>query len=152
MTIIKELPIACTLLRGASTELAQTTPSRCACSASQSSKGQGIEKAASITAATLATGAAACAACCILPFALPAAALASIGSIIALFEHAYRWMTDLASVVAIASWAWIAWQSLHNSRKPSTLSLSIMVMASGIITIALLWPLIERPIIEALRS
>jgi hypothetical protein len=61
-------------------------------------------------------------------------------------------MTDLASVVVIASWAWIAWQSLHNSRKPSTLSLSIMVMASGIITIALLWPLIERPIIEALRS
>ncbi|HEU0145692.1 MAG TPA: hypothetical protein VFR21_02320 [Bradyrhizobium sp.] len=115
-------------------------------------KGRAGETAASITAATVATAAVACAACCILPFALPAAALAGAASVIALFAHAQRWMTNLAALAVIASWAWLTWQAVRHNRKPSTSAISIMFVASGIITIALMWPLIERPIVQALRG
>jgi len=130
----------------------QAAALRCACSASAEAERQGGETAVSVTAATLASSAVACVACCIVPFALPAAMLAGVGSTLALFDHAHRWMTNVAALAVIASWAWLTWQAVQNNRKPSTSAVAIMFVASGIITIALLWPLIDRPIIQALRS
>lgn len=63
--------------------------------------------AASIAAA----GALACAACCILPFALPAAALAVAGGTLAWLANVY----EGAIVVAIALVA-AAWAGSHGSR------------------------------------
>lgn len=130
----------------------QTPPVACACSSAPKPNTETAQQVAGITAATLATGAAACAACCVLPFALPAAVLASAGGLIAVFEHAYRWMTSLATLVVIATWAWLAWQNMRGHRKPSASTVYIMFLASGIVAIAQLWPLIERPVIQALRN
>ena len=109
-------------------------------------------KAAGVTAVTLATGAVACGVCCVLPFALPAALLASTGTVLALFVKMHLWVTILAILSVVGAWGWISWQSRRTRRKPATSTLFMMVAATVLLTVAVLWPLIERPIIQALRA
>jgi membrane protein implicated in regulation of membrane protease activity len=70
--------------------------------------------AAGVIAVTAATGAVACGVCCVLPFALPAVALAGVGSIVALLAGALFWATALAVVAVAGAWLWVAWQSLRS--------------------------------------
>jgi hypothetical protein len=59
-------------------------------------------KAACAVAMTAATGAAVCAGICVLPFALPAVAIAGFSSMIALLAGALAWVTALAvAIVAL---------------------------------------------------
>ena len=109
-------------------------------------------KAAGVTAVTLATGAVACGVCCVLPFALPAALLASTGTVLALFVKMHLWVTILAILSVVGAWGWISWQSRRTRRKPATSTLFMMVAATVLLTVAVLWPLIEKPIIQALRA
>jgi len=107
-------------------------------------------KAASALAITAATGAAACAACCVLPFALPAVALAGIGSVLALLAGALVWVTALAVVTIAGAWAWIGWQSLQSRRRPAFSTLYIMGGATALTAVTVLWPRIEPALIRAL--
>lgn len=129
--------------------------SACGCAAPSvsdtTSKKRPGEKAAGIAAMTLATGAVACGACCVLPFALPAAMLAGGGSILALVAKAHLWVTALAIVGVIGAWGWIAWQTARSRRSPAVSTLAAMVGATVLLSIAALWPLIERPLIGMLR-
>jgi hypothetical protein len=113
---------------------------------------QSAAKAVSLTAATLATGAVACGACCVLPFALPAAALASTGSVLAWLAGAHAWITGLALVAVLGAWAWIAWDAARSQRRPARSTLYVMTAATILTTVAVLWPLIERQIVRALMS
>ena len=109
-------------------------------------------KTAGLTAATLATGAVACGACCVLPFALPATVLASTGGLIALVVKMHLWMTLLAIAAVAGAWAWIGWQSAKTRRRPARSTLVLMIGATAMLSVAVLWPLIEMPIIYLLRA
>ena len=133
------------------------TPSSCACTTTASvvkvpSKAPPGTKAAGVTAVTLSTGAVACAVCCVLPFALPATLLAGTGTLLAWFVKMHVWVTIIAIVSVVFAWAWIAWQSRRTRRRPATSTLFMMAAATVLLAIAVLWPLIERPLIHALRA
>jgi hypothetical protein len=131
-------------------------PSSCACAPSASvvktpSKELPGSKAAGVTAATLSTGAVACGVCCVLPFALPATVLASIGPLLAWFVNMHLWVTILAILSVVGAWGWIAWQTRRTSRKPAISTLFMMGAATVLLTVAVLWPLLEKPLIRMLR-
>jgi hypothetical protein len=132
-------------------------PASCACAPSASvvktpSKELPGSKAAGVTAATLSTGAVACGVCCVLPFALPATVLASTGSLLALFVKMHLWVTILAIVSVAGGWGWIAWQTRRTSRKPAVSTLFMMAAATVLLTVAVLWPLLEKPLIRMLQA
>ena len=131
-------------------------PSSCACATSASvvktsSKEPPGSKAAGITAVTLSTGAVACGVCCVLPFALPATILASTGSLLAWFVKLHVWVTILAILSVVGAWGWITWQTRRTRRKPATSTLFMMGAATVLLTAAVLWPLLEKPLIRMLR-
>ena len=107
-------------------------------------------KAAGLTAVTLATGAVACGACCILPFALPAVVLAGTGSILALLAEAHVWVTSLAFLAVIGAWGWVGWQTARTGCRPAASTFYLMVAATVLLGIAVLWPVIEPQLVHAL--
>jgi hypothetical protein len=132
-------------------------PSSCACATSASvvktsSKEPPGSKAAGVTAVTLSTGAVACGVCCVLPFALPAAVLASTGSLLALLVKMHVWVTILAILSVAGAWGWIAWQTRRTRRKPALSTLFMMGASTVLLTVAVLWPLLEKPLIRMLRA
>lgn len=132
-------------------------PAPCACASSAPIVGNAVgelpgSKAASVTAMTLSTGAIACGACCILPFTLPATVLAATGSVLAWFVHMHVWVTILAILAVVGAWGWIAWQILRTRRKPAMSTLIMMASSTVFSTVAVLWPLIEKPLIRMLRA
>lgn len=132
------------------------TPSSCACATSSAvttatSKEPPGSKAAGVTAMTLSTGALACGACCVLPFALPATIAASTGALLAWFVKIQVWAKILAVLSVMGAWGWIAWQSRRTRRKPALSTLVMMGTATTVLTVSMLWPLLEKPIIRLLR-
>ena len=132
-------------------------PSSCACATStsvvkNSSKEPPGSKAAGVTAMTLSTGAVACGVCCVLPFALPAAVLASTGSLLALLVKMHVWVTIIAVLSVAGAWGWIAWQTRRTGRKPALSTLFVMGASTVLLTVAVLWPLLEKPLIRMLRA
>lgn len=95
-------------------------------------------KAASALAMTAATGAAVCAACCVLPFALPAAALAGLGSVLALLAGALAWVTALAVVAVAGAWTWVGWQSLRSRARPASSTLYVLGSATALTAVAMM--------------
>ena len=110
----------------------------------------GPTKATSIFAMTAATGAVACAACCVLPFALPAAALAGLGTVLALLAGALTWVTALAAVAVAGAWTWVGWQSLRSQARPAPSTLYVMGSATALTAVAIMWPRIEPVLVRAL--
>ncbi|MDT7533088.1 hypothetical protein OVY48_06515 [Sphingobium sp. SA2] len=108
-------------------------------------------KGVGAVAATASTAALACGVCCVLPFALPAAMLASLGGVFAWFADAYRWMVPLAVLAVAAGWLWIGWQSWSTKRRPARRTLVVMAFATGMTGLALLWPKIEPFMIQLVR-
>lgn len=132
-------------------------PSSCGCSTSASvstatAKEPPGAKAAGVTAMTLSTGALACGVCCVLPFALPATVLASTGALLAWFAKIQLWAKILAVLSVLSAWGWIAWQSYRTRRKPAVSTLVMMGAATMVLTVATLWPQLEKPIIRMLRA
>jgi cytochrome bd-type quinol oxidase subunit 2 len=140
MTIAGPSSIACTL----------TPP--CACAAERVAQEPTGAKAAGAAAMTLSTGALACGACCVLPFTLPATILASIGPLLSAFIHMRWWLAAVSVIAVIGAWGWIAWQMRRTGRKPSLATLTMMMASTLLVTGSLLWPLIEKPLIHALRA
>ena len=94
-------------------------------------------------AAVLATGALACGVCCVLPFALPAAALAASGGMLAWLGSAYSWAMVVAGIAVFAAWVWVAVQSMHARRAPARATLIAMSVATSILAAAFGWRYIE---------
>lgn len=133
------------------------TSSSCECATPASavkalSKVPAGSNAAGVTAVTLSTGAVACSACCVLPFALPATVLASTGPLLAWLVGMHVWVTLLAILSVIGAWAWIAWQSHRTQRRPANSTLIMMAVSTVLLTVAVLWPLIEKPLTRMLRA
>lgn len=90
--------------------------------------------------------------CCVLPIAIPAIALAGTGSAIAWLGGAQGWATMIAAFVVAAAWGWIGLQSILARAKPARATLYMMVIATVILMLGLLWPRIEPLIVTRLRA
>lgn len=114
----------------------------------------GAAEAGAGVAATMTSSAAvlSCAACCVLPLALPAAALAGAGATLSWLEGAAPWLRALSVIVVAAAW-FIVWrQSRATGRKAAPSTLILLGVSTLLTVIALLWePLIEAPLIGLLR-
>lgn len=108
-------------------------------------------KAASAVAVTTSTAALACGICCVLPFAVPAAILGSMGGVLAWFAAAYAWLTPIALIAVAAGWAWIGYQSWRARRHPARLTVLAMTSATVMMAAAWIWPVFEAMVIAFVR-
>ena len=110
----------------------------------------GPTKATGIFAMTAATGAVACAACCVLPFALPAAALAATWN----RARIARGRTDLGDRIGGCrrrgrlDLGRVAELAITGRPAPSTLY--VMGSATALTAVAIMWPRIEPALVRAL--
>jgi len=107
------------------------------------------EKAACAAAVATAAGAVICGVCCALPFALPAVALAGGGTLFAWLGGGQAWVTIGAAIVVAGAWGWIGWQSIRSKCKPARATLYVMGIATIILALAFLWPMIEPQLVRA---
>lgn len=110
------------------------------------------ESAASGAAVTAAVGAVACGVCCVLPFAMPAVALAASGGVLAWLGQAFWGALYLAVGIVAAAWAWVLADTLRTRTRPARMTLSMMVLATAALALAAIWPTIEPWIIDRLRG
>ncbi|GAA4477871.1 hypothetical protein [Gluconacetobacter asukensis] len=130
-------------------------PAPCGCAgncgpAKAEAKPQG-NRAVSAAAATASTAALACGVCCVLPLALPAVLLGSVGGILAWFADAHRYVTPVALLAVAAGWLRVLQQSRQTGKRPATSTLHIMGFATVMMALASLWPKFEAPIAGFLR-
>lgn len=109
-------------------------------------------KVVAAAAAITATGALASAAGCILPFALPAVALAGAGSIVAWLVQAQGWMMNLALVAVTSGWIWGGWLSLKHRSRPALSTVGAMAAATLALALAGIWPVIEPAVVALTMS
>ena len=93
-----------------------------------------------------------CAACCVLPIAIPAITLVGAGSVIAWLGGAQGWATMIAAFVVAAAWGWVGLQSIFAKAQPARTTLYVMVIATIILMLGLLWPRIEPLIVSRLKA
>ena len=108
-------------------------------------------RAVGVVAATVSVTALACGVCCVLPLAIPAVMLGSVGGVLAWFSHAYSWMAPVAITAVIAGWLWVAYQSRRSGKRPAKPTLLIMAFATLMMVLASMWPMFEGPISVLLR-
>ena len=113
---------------------------------------QGPEKTACGVAIATAAGAVLCGVCCVLPFALPAVALASSGTAIAWLASGYSWATTIAVAIVGAAWLWIAVRSVRAQARPSSATFYAMGIATVVLGLAVVWPRIEPSVIALLKA
>lgn len=113
---------------------------------------RGASRFASTAATTTAIGAIACGVCCVLPFALPAVALAGTGGVIAWFGQAFWGALYSAGVLVTIAWAWVAVSSIRTRRRPAPSTIRAMLVATVALGVALIWPTLEPHILRALRG
>ena len=95
--------------------------------------------------AVLAVGAVACGVCCALPFAVPAALLATSGGALALFAGFRGWPVIIAVAVVVAAWMWVALQSYRSRRRPAQTTVVALGIVTAVIVLGLAWPLMVSP-------
>ncbi|MGH9139611.1 MAG: hypothetical protein ACRD2I_00565 [Vicinamibacterales bacterium] len=113
---------------------------------------QAPEKTACRVAIATAAGAVLCGVCCVLPFALPAVALATSGTAIAWFAAGYSWATTIAVAIVAAAWLWIAVKSMQAQAWPAASTFSAMGVATVVLGVAIVWPRIEPALISMLKA
>lgn len=109
----------------------------------------GSPKAARVALAC-ACGAAACGAACVAPLVLPAVVLAGTGVMLAWLATAHAWMTVLGIIAVTVAWLWIWRQASGSGQRPSRSTLYMITVATFLLALALLWPLLEPQIARAL--
>ena len=108
-------------------------------------------KIAGTVAATASSAALACGVCCVLPFALPAATVGTLGGVFAFFESAYSWMRWVAVMAVAAGWAWVLLQSARAGQRAAKSTLVVMAFATLAMVLGLMWPMFEEPLTRMLR-
>lgn len=108
-------------------------------------------KAVGAVALTSATAALVCGVCCVLPLALPAVILGSVGGVLAWLSNAYAWLTPISVVAVISGWGWVIIQSVRTDRRPAHSTIATMAFATFAMILALMWPMVEEPISSLLR-
>ena len=83
--------------------------------------------------------AAACAVCCVLPFAMSAVALTTLGGVFAAFSGPYRWVRNLAVIMIATGWALLVWRSVRARRGPARSTVRAMIFATLVGAVAVGW-------------
>jgi hypothetical protein len=109
-------------------------------------------RTAGMAATSAGVAALACGVCCVLPFALPAATLSTLGGLVAVAAHAYWWALGVAAVAVAAGWVSVAWQRVRTGRRPARATVVAMSAATLVLGVAASWSLVETRIAAALRS
>ncbi len=110
--------------------------------------GKSVTRFATTSAIVVAGGALACGVCCVLPFALPAAFLASSGGVLAWFAGLYSWAAFAAAGLVAMAWLLVVFQSIKTRRRPARTTITALLAASVILTAALTWPMLESFVIR----
>jgi hypothetical protein len=97
-----------------------------------------------------ACAATACAAVCVAPLVLPAVVLAGMGTMLAWLAGAQGWMTGLALLTVAAAWLWVWREAGRLGMRPSPSALHFMGVATFLLALALVWPLLEPQVARAL--
>jgi hypothetical protein len=105
-----------------------------------------------VAAGTAAVAALACGVCCVLPFALPAVALAGFGGIVAALAQIFWWALGVAVIAVVAAWSWVIWRSVKTGRRPAAATLRAMIAATALLVAAAGWPYLEPAVRRALKS
>jgi uncharacterized membrane protein YfcA len=87
-----------------------------------------------------------------LPFAFPAVAAASTGSVLAWLAGAHSWATALAAAIVAGAWISIGIQSRRARRSPSRATVYMMALATAVLLLAVLWPRLEPYLIRAVTQ
>ena len=66
--------------------------------------------------------------------------LAGTGAVLAWFAKIQMWAKIVAVLSVLFAWGWIAWQSRRTRRKPALSTLVMMVTATTLLTVSMLWP------------
>jgi hypothetical protein len=88
----------------------------------------------------------------VLPFALPAVAVATFGGVLGAFARVYWWALWAAIGAVGTAWAWVGWQSRRARRRPARSTLRAMTGATLLLGAALSWSFVEPFIVRALRQ
>jgi hypothetical protein len=101
---------------------------------------------------TTAAGAVACGICCVLPFAFPAVAAASTGSVLAWLAGAHKLGngTGGRNCRRRVDFDWN--QSRRARRSPSRATVYMMALATAVLLLAVLWPRLEPHLIRAVTQ
>lgn len=94
----------------------------------------------------------ACGVCCVLPIAVPALALSSLGGIVAVVSRGYRWAMWFALAAIAVGWAWVALQHIRSGRRIHPTTRRGMLLATLVVVAAYAWPSFERMVVAALRD
>jgi hypothetical protein len=105
-----------------------------------------------VAATSTAVAALACGVCCALPFALPAAALATFGGVIAAAARAYWWALGVAVLAVAGAWLWVARQSARSGGRPGRSTVVTIGVATVVLIAALSWSFVEARVITWLRA
>jgi hypothetical protein len=83
----------------------------------------------------------------VLPLALPAAALASFGGVIAWLAGAHTLISAVALLMVIVAWLWVGYRSYRSKARPANTTLLVLLVATAMLGLALLWPSLEPSVI-----
>jgi hypothetical protein len=109
----------------------------------------GAQKSARV-ALGCACAATACSVACVAPLVLPAVVLAGTGTVLAWLAGAHAWMTGLALLAVVAAWLWIWREARRTGTRPSPSTLRLVGVATFLLALALVYPLLEPEIARAL--
>jgi len=143
--ILKEAPLACTLNAGDEFHATDASERTCGCNdtgceGASDDRARVARRAIGGTAAIAATGAIACGVCCVLPFALPAAALAVAGGgILSWFAKAAPWAMTIASLAVVCSWVWVAYESIRSGQAPARSTYLTLGASTIVFAVAATW-------------
>ena len=107
-------------------------------------------RVAGVIAATAGTAALACGVCCVLPIAIPAIALTSMGGVLAWFGSVHVWATWIAAAAVVAGWIWIVRLAAKSRARTAPATLWLMGIATLSLGVAVFWPFIEPALISVL--
>jgi hypothetical protein len=121
--------------------------SRCGCSPTRVSTDPIVGASATVAA----VGALVCGICCVLPFALPAAALAITGGVLGWFAKATPWAMHIAFLAVLGSWTWVLVQTVQTKRRPARSTVLTLGVATAVFAAAAVWWHFEKEVIRFLR-
>lgn len=124
----------------------------CASSATASASGEGAKQVVPRGAAGAGALAVACGVCCVLPIAVPALALSSLGGTVAIVSRGYRWAMWFALGAIVIAWTWAGIQRVRTGRRIHPVTRRGMLAATLIVAAAYAWLTVERVIVAVIRG
>jgi hypothetical protein len=86
------------------------------------------------------------------PPSLPNAIVAISGGTLALFAKIHPLVTLVAFIAVVTSWLWIVSRTLQTRRKPAPATLITVSIATMMLALSMMWPLIEHALFRLLRA